>query len=134
MTGIKSPVFPLQREYIGKPIITLETCQRYVRQDTQELLKKTPNQIPFLRPFENALSLDPADYVAVGNGVASYVTKRIDGRHPAEAVLIMFQSDYYAERNQLWNLVNPNPGTMGNYYNTLNTEKSLVFSSKCLSK
>jgi hypothetical protein len=114
--GVKTSIIPLTREQIGKPLITLETTQRYLRSDNQAILKKTPTEIPFLRPFENTLSLDPTDYIAVGNGVASYVTKRIDGRHPAEGILIMFQSQYCLERNQLWNLVNP-VGT--GYYNTL---------------
>lgn len=109
---------PLTRELIGKPLITLETTQRYVRQDIQALLKKTPNQIPFLRPFENKLSLDPSDYVSVGNGGTSYVTKRIDGRHPAEAIMIFFQSSYYEERNQLWNLQNSMPGS-SSYFNKM---------------
>jgi len=113
----QTPFTPLTREQIGKPLITLETTQRYIRQDLQALMKSTKLQIPFLRPFENKLSLDPSDYVAVGNGGASYVTKRIDGRHPAESVMIMFQSEYTLERNQLWNLKNPlGPGQ---YYNQL---------------
>jgi hypothetical protein len=115
--GIQTPFTPIQRELIGRPLITLETTQRYVRQDLQALLKKHKFEIPFLRPFENKLSLDPSDYIAVGNGGTSYVTKRIDGRHPAESILIMFQSEYYIERNQLWNLKNPS-GT-GEYYNLL---------------
>jgi hypothetical protein len=114
--GVKTSIKVLTREQIGKPLITLETTQRYLRSDNQAILKKTPTEIPFLRPFENTLSLDPTDYIAVGNGVASYVTKRIDGRHPAEGILIMFQSQYCVERNQLWNLVNP-VGTA--YYNTM---------------
>jgi hypothetical protein len=115
--GVQVPFTPFTREQIGKPLITLETTQKYVRQDIQALLKKTPNQIPFLRPFENILSLDPSDYIAVEKGVASYITKRIDGRHPAEGILIFFQSDYCLERNQLWNLLNPKNG--GDYYNTI---------------
>jgi hypothetical protein len=115
--GITTPIVPYTREQIGKPLLTLETTQRYVRQDVQELLKVTPNQIPFIRPFENVLSLDSADYIAVEKGVASFITKRIDGRHPAESIVIMFQSDYWIERNQLWNLINPlNNST---YYNTI---------------
>ena len=115
--GVQTGFTPFTREQIGKPLITLETTQKYVRQDIQALLKKTPNQIPFLRPFENVLSLDPSDYIAVEKGVASYITKRIDGRHPAEGILLMFQSDYCLERNQLWNLLNPKNG--GDYYNTI---------------
>lgn len=114
--GITTPIKAFTREQIGKPLITLETTQRYVRINIQDLLKKTPNQIPFLRPFENTLSLDSLDYAGVENGVGSYVTKRIDGRHPAEGVLIMFQSQYYINRNQLWNLKNP-IGT--SYYNNI---------------
>lgn len=110
------PFSSIPREAIGKPLITLETTQRYVRQDIQALLKKTPTQIPFLRPFENKLSIDPSDYVSVGNGGTSYITKRIDGRHPAEAVLIFFQSAYHLERNQLWNFKNPSGET---YFNSL---------------
>jgi hypothetical protein len=116
--GIQTPIQPFTRENIGKPLITLETTQKYVRQDIQELLKTTPNHIPFLRPFENALSLDKIDYLAVENGQASYIAKRIDGRHPAEGILISFQSDYYQEKNQLWNLINPLPGAK-DYYNTM---------------
>ena len=115
--GISRPIIPYTREQIGKPLLILETTQRYVRQDIQELLKVTPNQIAFIRPFENVLSLDSADYIAVEKGVASFITKRIDGRHPAESIIIMFQSDYWIERNQLWNLTNPlNNST---YYNTI---------------
>ena len=115
--GIRKPFIPFTREGMAKPLITLETTQRYVRQDLQGLLKKTPNQIPFLRPFENKLSLDPTDYVSVGNGGTSYITKRIDGRHPAESIMVFFQSEYRVERNQLWDFTNPlNPG---DYYNTL---------------
>jgi hypothetical protein len=117
--GTVTPFIPLTRENIGKPLITLETTQRYVRSETQALLKKTPNLIPFIRPFENKLSLDPSDYVAVGNGVVSYVTKRIDGRHPGEGILLFFQSEYYIERNQLWNFNNPLGTSNGNFYNTL---------------
>jgi len=116
--GAQTHIHPLTRENIGKPLITLETTQKYVRQDIQVLLNKTPTQIPFLRPFENALSLDKADYSAVEKGQQSLITKRIDGRHPAEGILITFQSDYYAERNQLWNQTNPLPGSTG-YYNVL---------------
>ena len=116
-SGSKTPIQPFTREQIGKPLITLETTQRYIRQDLQELLKKTPNLIPFLRPFENILSLDSADYVSVGNGTASYITKRVDGRHPGEGILVMFQSDYCLERNQFWNLYNPL--NSGAYYNTM---------------
>jgi hypothetical protein len=115
--GLQTPFIAIKRELIGRPLITLETTQRYVRQDLQALLKQHKFEIPFLRPFENKLSLDPSDYIAVGNGGASYVTKRIDGRHPAESILIMFQSEYHVERNQLWNLKNP-MGT-GEYYNLL---------------
>jgi len=115
--GNKIPFIPLTREQIGKPLITIETTQCYIRQDLQALMKKAKLEIPFLRPFENKLSLDPSDYVAVGNGGSSYVTKRIDGRHPAESLIIMFQSEYNLERNQLWNLKNP-LGT-GEYYNAL---------------
>jgi hypothetical protein len=110
---------PIPRESVGKPIITLETTQRYVREDIQNLLKKTPNQIPFLRPFENKLSIDPSDYISVGNGGSSYITKRVDGRHPAEALIVMFQSSYYTERNQLWNLQNPLAGSSGSYFNEM---------------
>jgi len=115
--GKSTSIVPLTREIIGKPLITLETTQRYVRQDLQDLLRKTPNQIPFIRPFENTLSIDPLDYVSVGNGGSSYITKRIDGRHPAEGILLFFQSDYCLERNQLWNFTNPL--NSGDYYNTL---------------
>jgi hypothetical protein len=123
--GVITSFTSLTREQIGKPLITLETIQRYIRQDTQGVMKATKFQIPFLRPFENTLSLDPSDYVAVGNGGTSYVTKRIDGRHPAESMLIMFQSEYNLERNQLWNLTNP-MGSTGTYYNQL----SLLIAAK----
>ena len=121
-TGTKTPIKPFPRELIAKPLISLSTTQRYLRQDLQELLRTSKNEIPFLRPFENVLSLDPNDYVGVEKGVSSYITKRIDGRHPAEGILLTFQSDYHRERNQLWNLANPlttplNP--KGDYYNTL---------------
>jgi hypothetical protein len=115
--GNKTSFRPLSREQIGKPLITLETTQLYVRQDLQVLLKEYKGQIPFLRPFENKLSLDQSDYLSIGNGGASYVTKRIDGRHPAESLMIMFQSEYCLERNQLWNLSNPLGS--GKYYNFL---------------
>jgi len=115
--GLVTAINPLSREAIVKPLITLETTQRYVRPSVQSILRVTANKIPFLRPFENILSLDSSDYIAVGNGQASFITKRIDGRHPAEGLLIMFQSQYYADRNQLWNLVNPMGD--GTYYNRL---------------
>jgi hypothetical protein len=115
--GIKTSFNPIQRELIGKPLITLETTQRYVRQDLQKLLKQHKFEIPFLRPFENKLSIDPSDYISVGNGGSSYITKRIDGRHPTESLIIMFQSEYNIERNQLWNL--KNPFGSGEYYNLL---------------
>jgi hypothetical protein len=115
--GKMKPFTPLFREQIGKPLITLETTQRYIRNDLQNLMKHQMVKIPFLRPFENKLSLDPSDYIAVGNGGASFVTKRIDGRHPAESLMIFFQSEYCLERNQLWNLNNPMGS--GGYYNSL---------------
>lgn len=115
--GMSTSFIPITREQMGKPLITLETTQRYVRHDLQAHIQTTHFQIPFLRPFENKLSLDSSDYVSVGNGGASYVTKRIDGRHPSESIMVMFQSEYVIERNQLWNLKNP-LGT-GAYYNTM---------------
>jgi len=115
--GVKTPFVPLAREKIGKPLITLETTQRYLRNDLQGLMKVNKTQISFLRPFENKLSLDPSDYVAVGNGGTSYITKRIDGRHPTESIMVMFQSEYWIERNQHWNLSNPMGA--GAYYNFL---------------
>jgi hypothetical protein len=111
------PVVPLSRQTIGKPVITLETTQQYVRQDLQNELKKTEIQIPFIRPFENVLTLDPNDYVSVGNGGTSYVTKRIDGRHPSEGLLVFFQSQYDVDRNRLWSL--KNPFNQGAFYNTM---------------
>ena len=115
--GLVTRITPFARELIEKPLITLKTVQRYVRSQTQDLLRKTPTHIPFLRPFENILSIDPAEYVAVAGGTASYITKRIDGRHPSEGLLVFFQSDYCLERNQLWNFYNPLNG--GNFYNTM---------------
>jgi hypothetical protein len=107
----------LTQENIDRPLITLKTIQRYVKSETQNLLRKDSITIPFLRPFENILSIDAADYVGVGGGTASYITKRIDGRHPSEALLIFFQSDYCLERNQLWNFTNPL--NSGDYYNSM---------------
>lgn len=118
--GNQTEFAALTKEQMGKPLITLETTQRYVRSETQKLLKTSPIHIPFMRPFENKLSIDPTDYVAVGNGVTSYVSKRIDGRHPGEGILVFFQSEYCLERNQLWNLVNPLASSNGLYYNTMN--------------
>jgi hypothetical protein len=119
-TNAGTASFPtLTREAIQRPLITLETTQRYVRQDLQGHLKKTRIEIPFLRPFENQLSLDPSDYKSVGNGGASYITKRLDGRHPAESLLVFFQSDYCLDRNQFWRLTNPYRGSNGAYYNGL---------------
>ena len=120
-SGTQIPFQPLKREQIAKPLVTLETTQRYVRGETQTLLKAQKSQIPFIRPFENKLSLDPSDYIPVTNGVASVVTKRIDGRHPGEGVLLFFQSEYWLERNQLWNFSNPKPSSSnnGDYYNSL---------------
>lgn len=120
--GLRTPFQPFTREEMGRPLVSLETTQRYVRQDVQEQLKRMKNQIPFIRPFENVLSLDPSEYIPLEKGVNSYVTKRIDGRHPAEGILVMFQSDYCIERNQLWNLANPltnvaNPD--GDYYSSM---------------
>ena len=114
------------RETIGAPLITLETSQRYVRQDLQQLLKSKKIEIPFLRPFENRLSLDPADYVSVGNGGVSNVTKRLDGRHPADSLMVFFQSEYNLDRNQLWNLANPLVSSAGIHYNQL----KLIVASK----
>ena len=112
-----SSITPVKRETMGKPVISLETTQQYIRQDLQKELKQSEIQIPFLRPFENKLTLDPTDYVSVGNGGTSYVTKRIDGRHPAEGVLVFFQSQYDIDRNRLWSL--QNPYNQGPFYNTL---------------
>jgi hypothetical protein len=116
-TGKTTAFIPFTREQIGAPLVALETTQRYVRQDLQDVIRKTSIQIPFLRPFENKLSLDPADYVSVGNGGTSYITKRVDGRHPAESLVLFFQSEYDVDRNRLWSHVNPLDG--GAYYNGL---------------
>ena len=133
INGIETSIKTLSREQIAKPLITLETTQRYVRQDLQALLKKHTFQIPFLRPFENKISLDPSDYIAVGNGGVSLVTKRIDGRHPAESLMVFFQSEYNIERNQLWNFKNPKGA--GEYYNTMQLliaakEREKIWNSK----
>jgi len=124
--GIVTSFKTLTREEIGKPLIILETTQRYVRQELQDELKNYKFQIPFLRPFENKISLDPSDYVSTGNGGASLITKRIDGRHPADSIMVFFQSEYNLERNQIWNFTNPLPASSGKYYNTM----ELIIASK----
>jgi hypothetical protein len=130
--GIQTPFTALSRELIEKPLITLQTIQRYIRNPTQTHICNKKFEIPFLRPFENVISLDPNDYAPVSGGTPSLITKRIDGRHPSEGILLFFQSDYCLERNQLWNF--KNPLNAGDYFNSLKLliagkERETVWSS-----
>ncbi len=94
----------LPREQIGPLLLQLETNQVYLPREHQDVLQTKPQRIQFTRLFENIYTQNQLDYQGVQNGGTSFVTRRLDGRHPAERLLWFARSVKDINANQLWKL------------------------------
>jgi hypothetical protein len=112
---VTSPFTTLARSAIGPILLQLETNQVYTTLQVQDLLKSQRHAIPFTRIYESVFTQGPSDYTGVNKGSASFVSRRIDGRHPAGRVLFFFRSSTDLLANRLWKLDNQS----SSYYNSV---------------
>jgi hypothetical protein len=91
---------PLLKTAIASPTLQLETRHIYTDGESQMALRKATIEIPFNRAYENKFTIGPTDYSPLTNGVAAYVTRRVDAQHPAARLLwyIRTQNDLRAGR------------------------------------
>lgn len=102
---------------IGHPRVTLATVQRYVTVDMQRHLQTM--QIPYRKWFENRFTFGELDYIMIDKGGVSAVTRRLEGRHPAERLLWFFRQSTATDRNRLDDFTNPNELADRTFYNTM---------------
>lgn len=112
---VTSPFTTLARSAIGPILLQLETNQVYTTLQVQDLLKSQRHAIPFTRIYESVFTQGPSDYTGVNKGSASFVSRRIDGRHPAGRVLFFFRSSTDLLANRLWKVDNQS----SSYYNSV---------------
>ena len=94
----------LQRIHLLPLSIQFETKQVYLPREYQDLLQKTPSEIPFNRVYENIFTTSPSDYISVQGGSTSSITRRLDARHPSQRLLWFFRNQTSIKTNQLWKL------------------------------
>ena len=111
---ITSPFTTLARSAIGPVLMQLETNQVYTTLQVQELLKSQRHTIPFTRIYESVFTQGPNEYIGLNKGGASFVSRRIDGRHPAGRLLFFFRSSTDLLANRLWKI----DSNGSSYYNT----------------
>jgi len=104
----------LPRTSIPPLTVQFETSQVYTSKQVQELLKSQTFTLPFTRLYESVFTQGPLDYQGVLNGGSSFVSRRIDGRHPAGRVIFFFRSSSDLLANRLWKI--DSQGT--SYYNS----------------
>lgn len=112
---VTSPFTTLARSAIGPILLQLETNQVYTTLQVQDLLKSQRHAISFTRIYESVFTQGPSDYTGVNKGSASFVSRRIDGRHPAGRVLFFFRSSTDLLANRLWKVDNQS----SSYYNSV---------------
>lgn len=94
----------IARQDIGPLLLQLETTQIYLPREYQDVLQTTPQRIQFLRIYENVYTQNQLDYQGVQNAGASFVNRRLDGRHPSTRILWFARSMKDIHANQLWKL------------------------------
>ena len=94
----------IPREQLGPLLLQLETNQVYLPREHQEVFQRNPQRIQFKRIFENVYTQNQLDYQGLQNAGASFVTRRLDGRHPAERLLWFARAQTHIRANQLWKL------------------------------
>jgi hypothetical protein len=109
------PFTTLSRTAIPPIRLQLETIQIYTSQPIQELLKSQRHTIPFTRIFESVFTQGPLDYQGVNNSGTSFVSRRIDGRHPSGRILFFFRSSTDLLANRLWKI----DSNGSSYYNSV---------------
>lgn len=99
--GVTRTFSPLSRIDIAQPIVTLSTIQHYVPADIQRALRTEPQRIPFRKYTENQFTFGELDYTPLNRGGTAAVTRRLDGRHPAERIFWFFRGSQAIDRNRL---------------------------------
>lgn len=115
--GTVHTVPPVSLLDMGHPRVVLSTVQRYVTPEVQRELQTV--QIPYRKLFENRFTFGELDYIMIDKGGVSAVTRRLDGRHPAERILWFFRQSTATDRNRLDEFTNPNELTAQTFYNTM---------------
>lgn len=119
---------PLPFDQIGQPTILLSTIQHYVTPTAQADIKNMTVSIPFRKQFENIFTFGELDYRALDNNSSSFVTRRLDGRHPTEKISFFFRNQNAIITNRLDDFINYKPlSTIGgelpniayNFYNNM---------------
>jgi len=99
--------FPLEK--IPKPVLTLETKQLYLKNTDRATLEQETIDIPFIRFFDNPLSINGLDYASIRTGLVltpTFLTRFIDANYTVEQILVAFRGETAVRANQLWNLQN----------------------------
>ena len=104
-TVVRNKMPPLQ--------IQLETQQVYIPLEYQKELKK-PQEIAFVRLWENIFTQNQLDYTGVAGGGTSLVKRLLDGRHPSGRIVWFFRTMQAIRANQLWNVDNG-----GSFFNSV---------------
>lgn len=100
-------VVPKSRDEIGAPSILLEMVQAYIPEQIKKRLISMHMKIPFKKHFENIHTFGPSDYDPIHGGGTSVVTRRLEGRHPAERVVFFFRSENSILTNYLDDFTDP---------------------------
>lgn len=105
----------LARTAIPPLTLQLETTQIYTSRQVQDLIKSQKHTIPFTRLFESVFTQGPLDYQGVNNSGTSFVSRRLDGRHPSGRILFFFRSSTDILANRLWKIDSQG----SSYYNSV---------------
>ena len=116
-TGTPIPFTTLEKRNMLPILLQLETTQVYTSHELQCTLQTTPLKLPFCRVYESIYTQNQKDYAGVLAGGASYITRRLEGRHPVGKILFYFRSLKDVNANRLWKISVGN--TSGPFYNTL---------------
>lgn len=92
----------LTRNGIASPTLQLETRHAYTDGETQLALRSNTLEMPFLRPYENSFTFGPTDYAPLARGVPAYITKRVDGQHPASRLIWFFRTQNNLRTGRRW--------------------------------
>jgi len=114
VAGSATPFSALTRTGMASPTLQLETRHTYTDGETQLALRSTPLEIPFSRLYENNYTFGPAEYAPLVRGVPAYVTRRIDGQHPASRILWFLRSQNDIRVGRRWKFAADISG--GEYY------------------
>jgi hypothetical protein len=87
---------------IPSPVIQLETRHIYTDRETQDTLRTSVLTVPFERHYENNFTQGQIDYAPLSRGGTAFVSRRLDGEHPAVRSVMSFRTETALQANQRW--------------------------------